>query len=293
MVLSDRDPGREWHHMDPQLFRRIEEQVFPLAETVGLSCGAEPFCNPDFGHYLARLHRADVPVREVVTNGTLLTGENIEYLVRTPPTTLFVSIDGAEGETHAKIRGGADLEAVLSGLALLKERRGRSRFPMIAFSTTLQQSNWRELPGIVELAVETGAESVGVVLLVPYSGLDRTGEVVDTSDPEVAGTIRRAGDVATKAGVELVLPSGDKGSVDSCGFVDSWVYIDPDGKVNPCPHWNTSEPLGDIRTQDFRDIMDGPAYTALRDRLKKGQLQGNCAVCPELSNTPPGEPTKV
>jgi radical SAM protein with 4Fe4S-binding SPASM domain len=294
MLLSDVDPDRNWHHIDPELYRKIEEQVFPLAATVGLSCGAEPFCNPDFCHFLGRLYRADVPVREVVTNGTLFDDDIVTCLVRTPPTTLFVSVDGASHDTHAAIRGGADLEATMGNLRLLQRRKGGTKFPMISFSTTLQRRNWRELPGIVELAADIGAVSVGVVPLVPYAGLDRSGEVVDPGEEQVAAAVSLAEETARRLGIRLVMSEGPDGTATgACGYIEDWVYIDPDGRVNPCPHWNTSEPLGDLTVQSFGEILHGEAYTALRDRLSRGELTGNCSVCPEMTGAVQGEPRKV
>lgn len=295
MMLSDRDPDRNWHHIDPSLFDRIEEQVFPIARTVGLSCGAEPFCNPDFSRYLSKLYHADVPVREVVTNGTLLSlKENIDSLLCTPPTTLFVSIDGATRETHAAIRGGADLDAILGSLSVLRERQGGARFPMISFSTTLQRLNWRELPGIVEIAVSAGARSVGVVPLVPYAGLDRAGETIDPEEEQIAESIRRARAVAEEAGLTFELACGpDSTDTAGCGYANSWVYIDPDGLVNPCPYWNTSVPLGNLGKESFRSIWNGEAYSSLRKRLAERRGEGNCLICPEMKTTCSGELDKV
>lgn len=62
----------------------------------------------------------------------------------------------------------------------------------------------------------------------------------------------------------------------------SWVFIDPDGMVFPCPYWNVSEPLGDLSSQSFGAIWSGRPYSELRERLAKGVLDGNCAVCPEM-----------
>jgi radical SAM protein with 4Fe4S-binding SPASM domain len=294
MLISDMDPSRNWHHIDPALFDRIAEQLFPIARTVGLSCGAEPFCNPDFHRYLSSLYHADVPVREVVTNGTLLSDENIGHLLSTPPTTLFVSIDGASRETHAAIRGGADLDAILDSLALLRQRRGRARFPMISFSTTLQKSNWHELPGIVEIAASSGARSVGVVPLVPYSGLDCTAETVDPDDVQVAESIRIAAVLAEQAGLIFEIARGpDSTATSGCGYISSWVYIDPDGMVNPCPYANTSSPIGDLGKESFQSIWSGEAYSSLRTQLEEGRTEGNCRICPEMRTASPGELDKV
>ncbi|MCD4847689.1 MAG: radical SAM protein [Candidatus Aegiribacteria sp.] len=286
--LADKDPDRKWHDIDPDLFNKIATELFPKASVVGLSCGAELFVNPDFGRYLDILYQADVPVREVVTNGILLTSENIGVLLESPPTSLFVSIDGATPPTHARIRGGADLDLIIGNMMeLVCERdRRRMRFPTLSFSVTLQRSNLHELPEIVKLASRVGAVSVGVVPLIPFSGLDMTGETIDPDSPEVFRQIRLASDIASELGLSFNFPSASSPEkLSSCPYLDNWVYIDPDGRINPCPHWNTSEPLGDMSRNSFHEIWNGPAYMALRDRISRGVYTSNCAVCPEMSQS--------
>lgn len=288
MRLADKDPDRKWHDIDPDLFDKIASEMFPIASVVGLSCGAELFVNPDFGRYLDRLYRADVPVREVVTNGILLSSDNIGILLESPPTSLFVSIDGASPETHARIRGGANLDLIIGNMKkLVSERdRRRMRYPTLSFSVTLQKSNLHELPDILKLASEVGAVSVGVVPMVPYSGLEITGETIDPDSPEVSRQIHLASDIASKLGLIFNSPSAPSPEkLSSCSYLDNWVYIDPDGRINPCPHWNTSEPLGNMTCNSFHEIWNGPAYKALRDRISRGVYTSNCAICPEMSQS--------
>lgn len=281
MRLSDHDPDRVWEDIDPVLFGRIESEVFPIAWTVGLSCGAEPFCNLRFPYYLKALHRADVPVREVVTNGTMMGPEQIGALVRTPPTSLTVSVDGASRQTHAMIRGGADLDGIMDSIRELVRARDSagSGFPMISFSMTLQKSNVKELPRVVELAADVGAVSVGVVPLVPYEGLEMADQVLDTGSEEVAGIISEASELAGSLGIDLVSASPES-SGGGCPYVDSWVYIDPEGRVNPCPYWDTSKPLGKLGDMSFGEIWQGREYSMLRESIRTGRLSGNCASCP-------------
>ncbi|MEN8208403.1 MAG: radical SAM protein [Candidatus Fermentibacteria bacterium] len=286
MRLSDLDPQRVWHDIDPVLFDRIAAEVFPQASVVGLSCGAELLVNPDFRRYLERLYRADVPAREIVTNGVLLSSENISIILDAPPTSLIVSIDGATPSTHAEIRGGADLNLITGNMkALISERDRRGmKFPMLSFSVTLQKKNFMELPDIVRLAHSAGAVSVSAVPLVPYEGLELTGETIDPASPEVSEQIRLASIAAADLGLIFNPPSiPDIEEQVSCPYLENWVYIDPDGRINPCPHWDTTEPLGNMNHQSFSEIWEGPAYQDLRNRIKEGVFTGNCAVCPEIS----------
>ncbi len=296
MRLADLDPQRKWHDIDPVLFNRIADEVFPQASVVGLSCGAELLVNPDFRTYLERLYRADVPVRDIVTNGILLSAENISIILDTPPTSLFVSIDGATPSTHAEIRGGADLNLITENMkALVSERDKRGmKFPMLSFSVTLQRKNFMELPDIVRLAHAVGAVSIGAVPLVPYEGLDLTGETIDPASPAVSEQIRLASNTAADLGLIFNPPSiPDTDGKVSCHYLENWVYIDPDGRINPCPHWDTAEPLGNLNSQSFNEIWEGPAYQELRNRIREGVFIGNCAVCPEISGRFNNEISKI
>lgn len=294
MRLSDSDPGRVWMDMDGALFDRIAGQVFPRASSVSLSCGAEPLCNPSFPDHLRTLYRADVPCREMVTNGLLLEGDRLEAVLSHPPTSIAVSIDGSEEATHAAIRGGCDLAAVVRNLKALDagKKSRRLMIPHVSFSTTLQRRNLHELGGIVKLAAECGAEAVNVNLLVPYRGLGMSEEALDADAPEVELAFREAGSSARGQGL-ILNRTGSASPGGRCRYVPSWVFIAPDGLVFPCPYWNLSDPAGDLSKQDFREVRSAPMYRALEARLASGVLEGTCASCPELAESGREEIGKV
>ena len=282
MRLSDSDPSRNWEHMSRDVFNRIRTEVFPVARTVGISCGAEPLTNPMFIQHLKALYESGVPYREMVTNGTLLTGELIRSILQFPPTSLFISIDGAESKTHSAIRDGADLGSILEMTGELVSGRGKNLFPMVGFSTTLQKDNLHELADIVRLAHRTGAASVGVVPLVPYEGLNTIDLVVDTESAAAVKEISRARTVAVELGIEFHLSSeiSDRGSAHPCPYLLKTVFINPQGAIFPCPYWNTEHPAGNI-LEGFDNVWNGDKYRKLRN----GDFAetDNCLQCPEVT----------
>ena len=283
MRLSDNDPSRKWTHMSTEVFQIIRSEVFPLARTVGISCGAEPLANPNFIQHLQALYESGVPYRQMVTNGTLLTDGLIRSILRFPPTSFFVSIDGADDETHGLIRDGANLGEILAMLERLVAGRGSKLFPMIGFSTTLQKANLHQLEDIVKLAARYRAASVGVVPLVPYEGLNTIDRVVDTNSVKVKEQIARAEQTAGKLGVEFHLSSEitDRKSAHPCPYLQNTVFIDPHGSVFPCPYWNTEYPLGNV-LEGFESIWSGTEYK----RLRNGKFieTDNCLRCPEVTS---------
>ncbi|MCK5131611.1 MAG: SPASM domain-containing protein [Candidatus Sabulitectum sp.] len=283
MRLSDNDPSRKWKHMSSEVFQKIRTDVFPLARTVGISCGAEPLTNPNFIHHLQALYESGVPYRQMVTNGTLLTRELIQMILRYPPTSIFISIDGSDRKTHGSIRDNADLDKIVAMIDELVAGRGKRMFPMIGFSTTLQRDNLHQLADIVHLAHRTGAVSVGAVPLVPYEGLNTLDRVVDTSSREADKEISRARLIAAELGVEFHLSSeiSDRASAHPCPYLLDTVFIDPDGSIFPCPYWNTEYPLGNI-LEGFDKVWSGTGYK----RLRNGNFlkTDNCLQCPEVTS---------
>lgn len=269
--------------MSAEVFRKIRTEVFPFARTVGISCGAEPLTNPGFGNHLRALFESGVPYRQMVTNGTLLTPELIQTILRYPPTSLFISIDGADSKTHASIRDGADLDKILAMVDELVACRGKKIFPMIGFSTTLQRDNLYQLTDIIHLAHSSGAVSVGAVPLVPYEGLNTLDRIVDTGSEEAEDEISRARSAASELGIEFHLSSeiSDRTSAHPCSYLLDTVFIDPGGSIFPCPYWNTEYPMGNI-LEGFSKVWNGISYR----RLRSGHFvkPDNCLQCPEVTS---------
>ncbi len=269
--------------MSDEIFQKIRRELFPFARTVGISCGAEPLANPRFGHHLQSLYESGVPYRQMVTNGTLLTSDIIKMILEFPPTSLFLSIDGADPETHGAIRDGADLNFILEKTEELVSGRGSRLFPMIGFSTTLQKDNLHQLADLVRLAHKTGAVSLGAVPLVPYEGLNTLDRVIDTNSKEALEEINRARVLALELGIQFHLSSeiSDRASAHPCSYLQNTVFIDPDGSVFPCPYWNTEFPVGNI-LEGFEKVWNGPCY----QRLRKGDFisTDNCLQCPEVTS---------
>src|SRR6056297_1718521 len=98
---------------------------------------------------------------------------------------------------------------------------------------------------------------------------------LDMRAERVRYALAEARKAAAALGVELAEASAEGGG-EGCPYLSSWVYIDPQGRVNPCPYWDTSQPLGDLSRQDFGEIWEGPAYRELRRQVARGRLSGNC-----------------
>jgi pyrroloquinoline quinone biosynthesis protein E len=233
-------------------------------EQVALS-GGEPLLRPDLPEIagdLAGLGLATV----TITNGTLLDQARLR---RFPAESMFeITLFSADEDLHNRLAGRDVFEGVLENLVGL--RRAGHRFVLACVVTRL---NWQATGRTIRLGVALGAEAV----LLNRINLSRR---VFDSDPRLAPTaaqlrwsLRAAEALAAKYGVPIAVAvpvppcAADPRDYPNLHFGwcprgarDAYHTISSTGLVRPCNH--SSRVLGDLRRQDFAEIVRGPAARA-------------------------------
>lgn len=190
------------------LFEKIGQKIFPEVRSVTFSGLGEPLLTEDFWQYVECCRRYDVPHVGFITNGTLLSGENIKHAL-SRADYIIVSIDGANKETFEGIRAGAGFERIISNIERLNYLRGDNKAaPSLAFLTVLMNRNIKELPGIVGLAGKMNAEKVICQHLIPFKGLNIEDESIlkTCNKHKVNFSLNKASLLAREFGVELRTP---------------------------------------------------------------------------------------
>lgn len=289
--------GEPKFDMEPDLFRKIVDQVFGYAQTVSLACQYEPLMSRHFDEVLDIVAEGACPRVGFVTNATLLTRRRSERLVDNPRIeSIAVSIDGATKETYERIRVNARWEKLvenLETLAAIKAERGSVR-PYIQLNMVLMKSTIAELPLLVDFAGRIGAVVIeGIRYLPMTAGLD---EAIDDWE-RVMPILAEAKHRARMQGVYLLLPIHDDrlDSQDDPEFVAQrnegqvgqfspyceapWraVQIYPNGDLHPCGYYG--KPFGNLRERDFLDIWNDRPYLELRRSLARVRLHDQCARC--------------
>jgi MoaA/NifB/PqqE/SkfB family radical SAM enzyme len=138
-------------------------QQFPEMQRAVLHGIGEPLLNRELPQIIAYLKGRDVEVL-FNSNGTLLTPAWQEALARSGLDEYRCSIDGAEPETYARIRGADLLHKIEQGLAGLVQTRARlqAESPRISIWCVVTKENLQELPGLVRLAARLGVPEVYV-----------------------------------------------------------------------------------------------------------------------------------
>lgn len=86
-----------------------------------LLTGGEPFGRRDFREILSGLHKMGL-ILTVNSNGTLIDEETVEWLVRTPPVRINITLYGASDETYERLcRNPKGLTQVTKAIRLLKD----------------------------------------------------------------------------------------------------------------------------------------------------------------------------
>src|SRR5215470_17561292 len=146
----------------------IIDQISRAANPILVLSGGEPLYRSDI-FQLAR-YATDQRLRvALATNGTLVTKDVARMIVDSGVRRVSISLDGADSMTHDTFRGipGA-FDAAVRGLRNLKEL-GMS----VQINMTIARHNAHQLPSVLQLARNLGADALHTFLLVPVGcGVD-------------------------------------------------------------------------------------------------------------------------
>ena len=140
----------------------IIKQVSQLSLPIIVLSGGEPLFRSDIFELASYARDCGLRVA-LATNGTLVTEEVAHKIVDAGVRRVSISLDGADAATHDAFRGipGA-FEQALRGLRYLKQL-GMS----VQINMTIARHNVHQLPSVLEMARQLGADALHTFLLVP------------------------------------------------------------------------------------------------------------------------------
>jgi radical SAM protein with 4Fe4S-binding SPASM domain len=289
-----------------ELFRRVADAL-PDLQVITLQGLGEPLLAPalfDMVEYASGRHAR----MGFNTNGTLLTREVSERLVRAGLAWLHVSLDGATAATYEGIRDGASYDRVRRNVADLVDvkRRLGTESPRLSLVLVAMRRNIGELPDVVRLAASWGVEQLWVQNLShSFADTDPSGSYQEIrrfaeeqalwsgEGLEAAGLFGEAAVLADELGLRLRLPrlpgAGPPGPAEpavphrppGCDWPWRSAYITHRGRVQPCCMVMGSDRLylGDLAEQEFPVIWSGAPYQAFRAGLLDGKPNPVCQGC--------------
>jgi radical SAM protein with 4Fe4S-binding SPASM domain len=223
------------------LKRLIRELAHLQVEEVCLT-GGEPLTHPDWLEILRySCRRPGLKRVNLQTNGTLLDEAAINALrsIRFQGLLIQVSLEGADAQTHDRVRCPGSFERALKGLQRLAEA-GMGKQTRVAF--TEMQHNFADLPRLLKIVDRLGIGSLVSGTLVQQGRAAQSDQIAPPtpsqyrrlldyyhSDPQFRSLYKRLGNIAA---LEW-LAGRSNSSPQGCTCMET-PYINAEGRIYPC-----------------------------------------------------------
>ncbi len=318
-------PADEGRDMPVEVFRRIEEALFPALTHIELQGWGEPMFAENFEMFYESARRHGIRV-SFITNGTLLTREWLERFVR-DGVGLMLSVDAARDATLRDLRGiGLDrIESAIRQYNEIKSAMPASRSNLHIVFVGIRR-NIEQLPELVERAATQWHAASLLVVHLQRAGLPAEVQAEHlANNPDLADAVfGEAFDLARNLGLMLELPplfgrrpeadarrqamaaEAEKQSFHYCGLglfrsldprspypnrcPDPWLkaYIEINGSVRPCCAYGRV--FGNAARQPFGEIWNGPLYQRLRRKIHSRIPPLFCRECNIIYGITGGNP---
>lgn len=243
-------------------FRRLPRVQF---------CGtSEPLLNPFLPEMIEYTATRQAGWIEVITNGTLLSGDIALALSRLKLNMIKVSIDGPDPESYGELRG-CELEPVLKNV---RHFRAISSIPL-GIECVVASTNIERLEKMPDLAKDLGASMLELRLI---EGQSENVEKLAVYDERLLASLSRLIEEKCKRyGILFVRPNPQTSANKVCAaFLD--VHVNHLGFLTPCfnvPRLKVGENLLD---RPFEEQWNNTQMKELRRNVVR-RLYPSCCKC--------------
>ena len=251
-------------------------EKMPRSAQISLS-GGEPLLRKDIVE-IAQVAKRRAGHVTLLTTGELLTPKMADELTKVG-VFIQIPLHGTEKNHDGMTRRKGSYRKALEAMALLSEKR-------IPFgtSTVVCSDNIDEFHTILQIVSAMGArESIAIRFLPGGEGLKHPELMMDRKQTKrmmecLEEASRRYGLRCALGAPNLPCIIDEKPfkriNFGGCGAGLEWFTVDPSGRLRICNHSPTI--LGDLRNQEFKDILRHP----LLEKLKKMELvPQKCGGC--------------
>lgn len=283
-----------WTLADIQPFK----EFFKYADLVNPTGVGEPLMGREFFPMLEEFKRDGAKVG-FYTNATLLNESKARRLVELGVDTVNVSIDGATPETFERIRRPAKFDTVVGNVRRLiaLRREGGLKKPAVQVAMVLMGDTIHELPLLVRLAHEWGAEGV-YGMFVSKGGPNHQPRLPQDDPRHTNEFLREARRLGRELGIQIWIPAllpepdesrqEDSAPTPTCGGKVYCAYpwnqylVHNDGSVAPCCRIRGEVdglPMGHVKDGPPQQHWNSPGMVRLRERLLRNDPPVVCRNC--------------
>lgn len=269
-------------------FRAIIGEFARLG-TPGLGfTGGEPLLRPDIYDLLACTHQHRM-ITHLNTNGYYIDDAAARRLIDIGVDSVNISLDGAHPATHDRIRNhaGAFERATTAVERLHRLRRQQGVLLRIKNVAVIDESNIDEVPELIRLSRELGADCIEFIPRQPLSASDRAAARhapadeallarVDAMVAQIRNAAREGFGIENSPAHLRLFRDSFAGlpSPVNCRAGYNSLAVDCYGDVFPCFPWlSWGNAVGNVREGSLTGLWNSPEYQLCRDKVS------NCRDC--------------
>ena len=234
--------------------------------------GGEPTLRADL---VELVEAAQWFVTRLNTNGRLLTPELCRRLYDASLDSVQVTLYSHDPAIHNALVGAEGFDDTVTGI-----RNAVAAGLSVSVNTPLCSLN-EDYAATVRFVHELGVRYVTCSGLIPSGSAEGAeSQATRLTEEQLTDVLRRAVTAAEELGMEMdftspgwlkeeALRSMGLTLVPSCGACLSNMAIAPDGGVIPCQSWLSSQPLGNMLTDDWDKIWQSQRCAAIRAKSAK------------------------
>jgi len=292
---DDREPP-----VSVERFKEVLSELGELGTKKIHFSGGEPMLRPQIPELIE--HASSLGIRvTMTTNGTLVDKSKARRLIEAGLRGVNISIDSPIRKMHEKIRGvqGA-FKATARSVELFRRYKHKGKLT-IRINTVVSRTNYTTLESLPDLAHKLGADGINLIPVDDHCGeiLSMRKKYIALFNAEIAPKIaERALALGLIVSDEEAFPFGQseaevrlgRAGRYALGFYDKhpcyapWTHslIDFNGLVYVCCMTRERmSPLGDIKTQSFKQIWESLPYRQVRLKMHPPALAA-CRRCDDF-----------
>lgn len=265
------------HELTTEQWIRIMDDAYDEGMLYATISGGECLLRPDFKELYLHLFRKGVRM-SVLTNGSLITDEFLDFFTRYKPQQLQISLYGSNDDVYENVTGTRSYDAVIRVLQELKARGVK-----LHVALTPNRFNKTDMWNLCRYLRKHGYDfTLNPYLIAPREGLTR--EDFDLTEGEILEVLdalyRSKGQVSVPIAAEtLPLPGGacEKQVIGmECGAGVTGFSVTWDGNMLPCTAM--TEPRVNVVELGFHQ-----SWLAIRENDRRIVRPAECAECPYRS----------
>jgi pyrroloquinoline quinone biosynthesis protein E len=272
-------------NLDLKLFKKVivENQQLIKIKLQGMG---EPLINKNFHEMVSFANKFGIAV-EFVTNGSLLTRENINKLSDNLLSTISISIDGATKETFENIRVKSNFDVVIANVKnLINHFKSKKNKTEIKALSLIQKKNFHEIENITKICKDLGFDNLAFQVQMTGWGKEEWENINKAQDINYSKLdkdyfLKILKKYNSKSFKAEVITDNILSFKKQCSYPYENPYLSANGKIVPCCMIADDAVVnfGSVSEYSFSKIWNSKDYQDFRKGIKQNIIKNFCKNC--------------